>query len=508
VQASVKQYDLIVVGSGTAGAIVAARVAERGINPRTGDRLRIGLIEAGPQLFEGDRRAGYGHPNRRRLMPQMVWEEFEMIESFSWSFGPKMVGGSSVWWGAHLVLPVDKDYENWSSEMGIDWTQENMKEAVDDVVEMYHVHTPPEEAFSRGDRLFRSAARSLGYSAEGMPSARKNCIYCGFIGSGHGCKYDAKGTSLWYLPIAEANGVELIDNAEVQQVIIDKKGAGGLVKGVYYKKDGQIQEARAEKVVVSCGYAGTPVLLARSGYGPSEDLGSKLIVENNNVGRHLDGDTSYRIGVRFDEPIKEAGRGTSGSMYFLVDDPDYKDGTGVLRIWSTDLNKITYPHQAALSEFAPALGKAHMDFMRTAVSRLGTIGVSVNRPPTHIKGRINLETGARTYPGHSYVDRRMKEGREIALELAEKMGCKEVSARFPASFRGRGGGHTNGTCRAGSDRNNSVINQNFESHEVKGLFVVDAGSYPRACIYSGIYAAIMGAFGARRIVANNFSRGA
>ncbi len=61
-QASVKQYDLIVVGSGTAGAIVAARVAERGINPRTGDRLRIGLIEAGPQLFEGDRSAGYGHP--------------------------------------------------------------------------------------------------------------------------------------------------------------------------------------------------------------------------------------------------------------------------------------------------------------------------------------------------------------------------------------------------------------------------------------------------------------
>ena len=48
--------------------------------------------------------------------------------------------------------------------------------------------------------------------------------------------------------MAEANGVELIDNAEVDQVIIEKKGAGGVVKGVYYQRDGQSQEARAEKV--------------------------------------------------------------------------------------------------------------------------------------------------------------------------------------------------------------------------------------------------------------------
>jgi len=319
--ATIKEYDLIVVGAGTAGIIAAARIAERGINPSTGDRLRIGLIEAGPHLFKGERKAGYGHANRRRLIPQMVWEEFEMIERFSWSFGPKMVGGSSVWWGAHLFLPFDIDYDNWSSEMGIDWTKENMKEAVDDVVKMYHVHTDPEEAFSRGDRLFRSAARSLGYQPEGVMTARKNCIYCGFIGSGHGCKYDAKGNSLWYLPIAEANGVELIDNAEVDQVIIEKKGAGGVVKGVYYQRDGQSQEARAEKVMVSCGTFGSPRLLGKSGYGPREDLASnRLIVENDNVGRNLDGDTAYRIAALFDEPIKEAGRGTTGNITCVIND--------------------------------------------------------------------------------------------------------------------------------------------------------------------------------------------
>ncbi len=505
---AVKEYDLVIVGAGTAGLIAAARIAEKGVHPQTGDRLRIALVEAGPHLFKGERRAGYGHPNRRKMIPQIVWEEFEMIDSFAWTFGPKVVGGSSVWWGAHAVFPVAQDYENWRSDMGVDWTQENMKEALEDVIGMYHFEAPPEEALSTGDRAFQSAARSMGYDANGMPTPRKNCIYCGFIGSGHGCKYDAKGTSLWYLPIAESHGVELIDRAEVEQVIIEKRGAGGVVKGVYYERDGERHEARADRVIVSCGNFGTPVLLARSGYGPRAELGQKLIVENDNVGKNLDGDTSYRIRVLFDEPIKEAGRGTSGSVYFMDNDPQYPDGSGALKIWSTDLSKITYPDQAALSGFAPAFGRVHMDFMKGAITRLGTIAVSVNRPPTHIKGTVNLQTGARTYAGDAYIDRRMQEGREIAYELAKKIGCKQVSEEFPATFKGRGGGHPGGTCRAGNDRRRSVINSHFESHDVEGLFVVDAGSLPRACVYSGFYAAFMGAYGARRIVESHFSRGA
>ncbi len=34
-------YDLIVVGTGTAGAILAARIAQHGVNPRTGEPLKI-----------------------------------------------------------------------------------------------------------------------------------------------------------------------------------------------------------------------------------------------------------------------------------------------------------------------------------------------------------------------------------------------------------------------------------------------------------------------------------
>lgn len=501
-----KNYDLIIVGAGMAGIIAAARIAEKGINPKTGDRLRIALIEAGPHVFTGKFRHGYGDPIHRRMVPQILWEEFVNVPKWPWPFGLKVVGGCSVHWGAHAHVPFDVDYENWCS-MGIDWTKENMKEAVDDVVNVFNLRADPDEAYTAGEKLFREAAQSMGYKVQPVLSPRKSCIYCGFHNDGHGCKYDAKANSVWYLPTALENGVELIPDAEVKKLIIEKAGAGGIVKGVYYQKDGQNQEARADNVLVSCGTWATPVLLAKSGYGPAEELGNDLIVENPNVGHNLDGDTTSKVSAMFNQPIKEAGRGTNGSICFLLSDPNYKDGTGTLRISTAEMSYINYPHLMATDEFAPAFGKAHMEFMKKVTTQHGAITVLFNRPPTNVKGKVNLRTGAQSYPGDPYIDKRMQEGKEITIELLKKMGAAEISKRFPASFKGQGGGHTNGTCRAGGDRANSVINQNFESHEVKGLFIADASAYPRASINSGSFAAIMGAFAARRIVAHHFSRG-
>jgi choline dehydrogenase-like flavoprotein len=504
--ADTKTYDLIIVGAGMGGIIAAARIAEKGINPRTGDRLRIALVEAGPHLFTGKARPGYGDPVHRKLVPQIVWEEFTFLEKWPWPFGLKAVGGCSLHWGSHAHVPFDVDYQNWCS-MGIDWTKEDMKEAVDDVVKVFNLGPDPVESWTPGEHLFHDAAEAMGYKVQPVLSPRKNCIYCGFHNEGHACKYDSKATALWYLPTALENGVELIPDADVQKVIIEKSGAGGIVKGIFYKRKGEMIEARADNVLVSCGTWGTPVLLARSGYGPKDELGNGLIVENANVGHNLDGDTTSKVSAIFEQPIKEAGRGTNSSICFLVPDSNYTDGTGTLRISTADMSYINYPHVTAVDEFAPSFGKAHMDFMRKVTTRYGSITVLFNRPPTNIKGRVDLKTGAHIYPGDPYIDRRLQMGKELTIELLKKMGAAQISKKFPATFKGQGGGHANGTCRAGSNRANSVVDANFASHEVKGLFIANASVYPRASINSGSFAAFMGAFAARRMVANHFSRG-
>ena len=502
-----KTYDLIVAGGGTAGLIAAARLAERGVHPKTGEKLKIAVLEAGP-YWKGEQRAGYGHPLRRQMTPQINWEDFATVPNFPWMFGLQMVGGCSMHWGANAFLPEDIDYEQWVQETGVDWTKEKIKESLDDVVNAYHVHESPDEAFGRGDWLFKQASESLGFKVLKYTHARKNCLYCGFRGDGHGCKYDARGTSLWYAPIAEQNGVEIIPNAMVEKVIIEKKGARGVVKGVFYKEKGVTKEARADKVVVSCGYAGSPVLLAKSGYGPRNEA-PNLIVENANVGKNLDGDTRAGFPALFDEQIKEdSGRGSIGAFYFFTDVG--ADAVWRVRIASPDIGALLYPHDAALNELAPQFGKAHMDYMRTAITRVGGGNATVTKPASNVKGSVNLQSGAKNYPGSEMIDKRLRESFELIREIYKRMGAKKIGgARLPKTFKAQGGGHSNGTCRAGVDRKNSVIDSKFESHDVDGLFIADASSIPRAISNNvGLIAAVMGAYAARRIVAAYFTRGA
>ncbi len=90
-------YDLIIVGAGTAGSIIAARLAEHGVRARDGEPLKIALLEAGPYL-KGKLNPGHGVPSRRsrftnvshNLSGSWVWR---------WTEAANLVCGCTLIWG-------------------------------------------------------------------------------------------------------------------------------------------------------------------------------------------------------------------------------------------------------------------------------------------------------------------------------------------------------------------------------------------------------------------------
>ena len=93
------KYDVAIVGAGFSGPILAAKIAEKGVNPRNGERLKVALIEAGP-YFKGAPRPGYGSPLRRQMFTNL---EDGYDGTYLWNNDrslAKIVGGSSLHWGA------------------------------------------------------------------------------------------------------------------------------------------------------------------------------------------------------------------------------------------------------------------------------------------------------------------------------------------------------------------------------------------------------------------------
>ena len=101
-----------------------------------------------------------------------------------------------------------------------------------------------------------------------------------------------------------------------------------------------------------------------------------------------------------------------------------------------------------------------------------------------------------------------EQGQELAVKVLEKMGARKI---IPEPIIPRGGLTFKwlvGGCRAGVDPKNSVINQNFESHDVDNLFVVDVGAIPRSPTL-GLFltVCVVAIFASERIVARHFTKG-
>jgi len=294
-------FDYIVVGAGSAGAVVAARLSESADN-------RVLLIEAG---------GSHRHMNvqvpaafSKQFKSKLDWAYFTEPEQYLGGrriFMPraKMLGGCSSMNAMIYIRGNKADYDTWAKDGATGWSygdvlplfrnSENNSRGADD----YHGDSGPlyvQDLRSPNDLSLKLVEAM---AASGL-EANDDFNGSDQLGTGLYQVTQRRGmrwtTADGYIdPARKRSNFSVLTNTHVLRVRIQNDVA----VGVEAERDGQAGFIRATKeVIVSAGAINTPQLLMLSGIGPADHLaehGIAVIVDNPNVGDHFMDHPAYLI---------------------------------------------------------------------------------------------------------------------------------------------------------------------------------------------------------------------
>lgn len=286
-------FDYVIVGGGSAGCVVAARLAE---NPGA----RVLLLEAGPEaagIEETRVPAAYGRLFRGRYDWNYVTLPQERADDrpVYWPRG-KLLGGSSAMNAMIYIRGNRADYDAWRDDYGCTgWGFADLlpyfRRAEDNSrgEGPYHGTGGPlavadlRHKSVHARHFVESAMRRGAEANEDFNGARQDGV--GFY------QVTQKGGRRWsvadgYLATRPKN-LTVRTNALVTGLVIE----GGRAAGVTYRHAGREEAARAEaEVILAAGAVGSPQLLMLSGIGPADhlrDRGIYVIADVPAVGANL-----------------------------------------------------------------------------------------------------------------------------------------------------------------------------------------------------------------------------
>jgi len=476
--------DVLVVGAGACGSLVAKELAERGFS--------VVVLEAGKRF---DPAADL--QNTEANASKIMWTEPRVYtgkDAIIPKAGVGVGGGTLVWLGvAPRFHPAD--FRTYATEgVGADWpiSYDDLRPYYEKVErefgvagecgpfppEPYELPMPPHRMNWHAQVLARGA-RKLGAHPFAPPmginsvnyDGRPACIYCGWCGSG--CPTGAKATaSATYLAKAEQRGARVISEAFVRRVNYD--ATSGRVTGVDYL-DGQRNEHRlnAKLVVLAAHALETPRLLLLSA---NSTFPNGLANSSGLVGRNFMSHPTWQVFGTFDEPIN-AFKGMQMGHVMVQDyykpDRRHNYARGYVLI-SYMMTPITYANLSG-SFYGAEFKEFLHDYAHTAAWWAHAEGLP------HEQNTITLDpelTDARGLPvarvTYEWGENDLKlstAARDMAAEMMSASGARQV--RIGLNY----GAHAMGSCRMGHDPKTSIVNENGRSHDIKNLFIADTSVF-------------------------------
>ena len=465
--------DVVVVGSGPAGAVVAYEAAAAGKD--------VILIEEGPP-FTPDDFVLEGSLSMARTM-----REGGLRTTRGGFFMPTMqaiaLGGGSLVNSAICVRSPDFTLDAWCEQYQLKrTTRADLDPHYQAIEDFLGIAPTPDEVQGPRNLLFRDGCTKMGFSSEPIARNVRGCR-----GSGEcftGCRARAKqSVDISYVPAAMQHGARVLTSLQVQKVLASGRRAIGVEGQVVRPFTGERThrfKIEAKVVVLAAGCMATPVLLQKS---------DQLANSSGAAGEYLQFHPGVALMGVFPERTHPQFGATQGyqSLHFL------RRGFKLETLWAPP---------GVLAVRLPGFGfDLKQNLARFPYSAIWDAIASCNRSFGRVKARRGTLDPALTYAVHPEDVKIMGEAMWVLAQIFFAAGATSVLPgvhRLPdemhslaeaevlrthdlkASDLTCGGNHVFSTTRMHGDAKQGVVVEDGRCHDMDNLYVVDTGILPRS----------------------------
>ncbi len=494
---AVKQYDVLIIGSGHSGGMAANILTQKGISCL--------MLNAGPEAdFEKDRtlKAVHELPYRGFDKPGRLPHVFQANEfnanqwvdekevpytcppdaPYNW-VRVRLLGGRSLFWARQSFRL--SNYEFKAAE--IDGTGDSWPISLEDLAPFY----------SRVEEIFRVSGRKEGWPQfpdgnfiettypPDTESIKRVTEICNKRGVGvskwrSALGRDGLASSInLLLPDALATGkLDIVENAIVREISVDKNT--GLANGAHFvdRHSSREMHVKARVIVLAAGTLESTRLLLNSKIGNSSGVMGHYLV-----------DQMYGVSVVASVPEARDGKAPPGLMGGNAFIPRFRnlkktEKSNFIKGYCVSIGS----GGSASPNFFPLYGEElqqKLDSYANSCVSGGIFGERVARYENHV--RIDPTVTDRWGIPVLHIEARDSDNeRNLTKDAADTLEewfheagweiiCKTDRVNPPGYSI-----HEVGTCRMGNNPKTSVLNKWSQSHDIKNLFVVDGASFVTA----------------------------